>query len=340
MKRDRGLVVDRGYLKIRIWPWGKENKPYVEHFGRATPANIGIARYKLRDYRNKIALGKFDIEKPAKALLFKDAVPIFLEKHKNTPDMRYQTKQLSAFFGGYFLHDITADLIKDYRRKREVDVTFATTNKNQAILSSLFEKFREWNATNGVFSDKIRLPAENPCQFVTKPTEIGRKRRRVLAPEEWDRLKPALNEELLDHCKMAIYSSLRLKDISRLSGKVIEGDIIRDLQAKNAAKGIEYQVPLTESLRAIALRIAARPYLSSWTVQRTFRGACDAINIRDCTFRDLRRTGLSWMDKLGARRTVLRDRAGHTDSKTTDLYLGSEMVEQLEAIRTLEDTFK
>jgi hypothetical protein len=83
IKRERGIVVDRGYVFVRFWPWGRKNKPYVEHFGPATDGNIKIANYKMREYRNKVALGSFDIERPAVPMLFKDAWPIFINKHKN-----------------------------------------------------------------------------------------------------------------------------------------------------------------------------------------------------------------------------------------------------------------
>lgn len=350
-RRERGVVIDRGYVFIMFWPWGRKNRPYREHFGPATDENIKIANYKMREYRNKVALGTFGIEPPATPVLFKDAWPVFLDKHKMS--LKVYMSALVPFFGTYYLHDITPQLVKDWRKEREKDVTFATVNKNQAILSSLFERFKEWNAVGGILSDKVKLPAENPCQYVTKPTERHRARKRRLSPEEWDRLSPLLAKAtvkgrglilecgwLLDICKMALYSSLRLKDVLQLSGKTITGDVLADLQAKNAEKGISYEIPLTESLRAIALRIAARPKVNNGVAQDYFKEACDGCGINDFTIRDLRRTGLSWLDKHGTRRTVVRDRAGHADAKTTEGYVGSDTREQLEAIQKLEDTFK
>lgn len=351
LTRERGVVIDRGYVLIRFWPWGRKNKPYIEHFGPLNANTIAAANHKMREYRNKVYLGSFGIERPAVPMQFSSVWPIFLDKHKKS--LKAYTSALVPFFGTYCLHDITPQLVKDWRKWREKDVTFATANKNQAILSSLFERFKEWNAVGGIFADKVKIPAENPCQYVTKPTERHRARQRRLSPEEWDRLNPFLAKPSIDHkglilesgwlldiCKMALYSSLRLKDILSLAGKGITGDVLADLQAKNAEKGIAYQVPLTESLRAIALRIAAHPRVNPWVVQKYFREACNEAGILDCTIRDLRRTGLSWLDKHGTRRTVVRDRAGHADAKTTELYVGSDTGEQLEAIQKLEDTFK
>lgn len=348
LTRERGVVVDRGYVFILFWPWGRKNPPHREHFGPATDDNIKLANYKMREYRNKRALNRFDVERPATPMLFSEAFVQFCEKHKKS--LKTYASSLIPFFGKYFLHDISPLMVKEWRKSREQTVSFATVNKEQAILSSLFERFKEWNAVGGIFADKVKLPAENPCQYVTKPTERHRARKRRLTPEEWDRLTPYLAKAVVNHrglkldagwlldiCKMALYSSLSLKDILKLAGQQITGELIEDARSKT---GVGYQVPLTESLRAIALRIAGRPRINPWLVQKYFGGACDEAGIRDCTVRDLRRTGLSWIDKHGTRRTVVRDRAGHADAKTTELYLGSDAEEQLEAIQKLEDTFK
>jgi integrase len=350
-RRERGVVLDRGYVLIRFWPWGRKNKPYIEHFGPSNDVNIKLANFKMREYRNKAALNAFDVERPAVPMLFREAWPLFLKNHKAS--LNTYEPALVPYFGTYYLHDITPQLVKEWRKEREKTVTFATVNKNQAILSSLFERFKEWNAIGGIFADKVKLPTENPCQYVTKPTERHRARKRRLSPEEWDRLslavaKATVNHKglvleagwLLDIAKMALYSSLRLKDVLQLAGRAITGDELADLQAKNAEKGIMYQVPLTESLRAIAQRIAARTRVNPWVVQKYFREACNEAGILDCTIRDLRRTGLSWLDKHGTRRTVVRDRAGHADAKTTEIYVGSDTGEQLAAIQKLEATFK
>lgn len=349
---ERGVFIDRGYVFILFWPWGRKNKPHRQHFGPATPENITLANYKMREYRNKISMDRLDIEKPAVPMLFKDAGMIFVKKHK--AHLLVYIRRLNMYFGDYFLHNITPQMVKDFRKTREAEgVSFATVNKDQAILSSVFERFGDWNALGGVLADRVKLPAENPCRHIAKPSEIKRARKRRLTPEEWLRLNPklaniginhkGLNLEagwLLDIAKMALHSSLRLKDILELSGKSIVGDVLIGLQAKNADKGKTYQVPLTESLRRIAMRIAARPRVNGWIVQKYFREACEEAGIKDVTIRDLRRTGLSWLDSHGISRTGVRDRAGHSDAKTTELYLGSDDAEQLEAIQKLEDTFK
>lgn len=349
----KGLVSDRGYLKIRIWPWGRMNKPYIEAFGLDTPDNRKIAEYKLREYRNKISIGKFDIGPVERPMLFKEAAANI---EKDEPTLKYDYVSLVPFFGEYFLHDISPILVAAWRKKYGKIVKFTTVNRRQAVLASTFEKIRQRNAESGTLGDKIKLPKENPCQFVVKPTERHEARQRVLSVEEWDRLAPILAKRvvffkntgkvlfeagwLLDHCKMGIYSTLRLKDISSLSGRNIDVDVLEGIQAKNARIHQKYYVPLSESLRAIAKRIASRPFATGWIVQKYFREACVEANIQDCTFRDLRRTSVTWMRKLGVDPTVRRDRAGHASRQTTEAYEATDYTEQLAGIQLLEGRFK
>lgn len=348
MKTSKGISIDRGYVKIRIWPWGKKAKPYERGFGPATPENVAIAEFELRNIRNKIALGKFSIEAPTVPMTFQEVAALYISIYgaKKPPtalrDLKYRIEGLSAHFGPFCLHEIkakgTPNSVEVWRETRLKSVTFATVNREQAVLSSLFNWAQECNALETLEKKILLNPnCPNPCEYVSKPSERHRRRTRVMSPEEWDRLKLHLSERLLDHCYMALYSTLRLKDISMLAGAEIKGDILRKLQAKT---GQEYQLPFTESLRTIAQRISARPYYGAWSVQKDFREACQAAHVKDLTFRDLRRTSVTYLDKLGVRDTVQRDRAGHSDSKTTELYRVADLSEQLDGIRKLEQTFK
>jgi hypothetical protein len=255
LTRERGVMIDRGYVFICFWPWGRKNKPHREHFGPATDDNIKLANYKMREYRNKVSLNAFGIERPAIPMLFEEAWAVFIKNHKAS--LRAYESALVPFFGSYYLHDITPQLVKDWRKTREKDgVSFATVNKNQAILSSVFERFKEWNAVGGMFADKVKLAPENPCKYVTKPTERHRARKRRLSPEEWDRLSPLLAKVAIDHkglvleagwlldvCKMALYSSLRLKDILQLAGKAIGATYWRIYRPKTPRRALCIRCP-------------------------------------------------------------------------------------------------
>lgn len=310
-----------------------------------TKDNLARAEYKLREYRNQIAIGKFGIPQSEKRITFAEASDIFSELHGSTKEntrarkeFSYHLKWFKQYFKDLTLDAITPQHVFGFRKWRESQgVKYSTVNRDQAVLCSLFNRFEEWNEMGTVLKSRVKLPLKNPCKPVKKPSELPLKRERIMSPEEWERLVPHLSEPLVDLCRMGLYSSLRLKDILNLAGRPISGDILRDLQAKTRKV---YQIPLTQTLRAIAQRIAARPRTSGWLVQRAFRAACQEANIQDLTFRDLRRTGLNWLDKSGFRRTAIRDKAGHANSKTTDLYLVSDMQEQLDGVRRLEEIFK
>jgi len=62
----RGLICDRGYLFIRLFP-GKGHKPHLEGCQQHTPHNEKLAIIKLNDYRKEIFLGRFNSQTSGKA---------------------------------------------------------------------------------------------------------------------------------------------------------------------------------------------------------------------------------------------------------------------------------
>jgi len=54
MKKSRGIVIDRGYVKIRIWPKGRQAPAYIEHFGPVNKDNLDRAEFKLRSTETRL----------------------------------------------------------------------------------------------------------------------------------------------------------------------------------------------------------------------------------------------------------------------------------------------
>ena len=54
-------------------------------------------------------------------------------------------------------------------------------------------------------------------------------------------------------------------------------------------------------------------------------------------FRDLRRTGASWIRARGGSRDVASKLLGHADTKMTDIYLGVDERDKAEAVAKLND---
>lgn len=347
----RGIICDRGYLFIRLFPKDKGGKPFIKGCGIHTLQSEKIAKLLCNRFREQIYLGKFGEyleDLTIKSMKIVPLANLYVQhcevKEKDTV-RRIVENVIKPSFGGYEFEKVTPAHIKEWRNKRLLHVSsktgtmlaFSTVNREQSVISAFFSAIIEWAKTEAAFLPKIKLPTENPCSYVEKPTESARKRTRVMSPEEWDRLKPYLSDKLTDHCLMALHSSLRLKDISSLSGKQISAELIKGLQAKT---DFPYELPMTESLYSLVKRIASRPLYQRYAVARDFSPACEKAGIKDLTFRDLRRTSLTWLDKLGTRITTIRDRAGHADLKTTNGYLVTNLDEQREGIKKLESVFK
>ena len=61
--------------------------------------------------------------------------------------------------------------------------------------------------------------------------------------------------------------------------------------------------------------------LTPWTIWVRFRAACAAAGVPPIRLHDMRHVGLTLMGEAGVPESVLRDRAGHTNVKTTQGYL-------------------
>src|SRR5690348_10772226 len=75
----KGIMIDRGYVWINIYPNGRL---YKKCFGPVNqPGVIDNAIAKVYQLREQIRLGKFEIESEVKRLIFAEAAEIFLKLH-------------------------------------------------------------------------------------------------------------------------------------------------------------------------------------------------------------------------------------------------------------------
>src|SRR5581483_5438906 len=81
MRKSRGIYIDRGYVFIRIWPNGKANPVFRQCFGPMNRANLDVAEFKLREYRNRIKLGVFRIPETLRQITVDEACAVYMERH-------------------------------------------------------------------------------------------------------------------------------------------------------------------------------------------------------------------------------------------------------------------
>jgi integrase len=290
-----------------------------------------IAQEWLRDIKKKILNSRLgNDETLAVRIKFAEAADLFY-KHwfENNPDKvrtdgakanaKGKLETFKQVFGDKYLDQIS---VADVRKwKQETDAkhgNWSTSNRYQALLRSLFERFITWNkmAKDSPVKPVVLPSCGNPASFVVKPSERPFERDRVLTLEEWDRYISVAPANLLQASQVALFTGLRLKDLKKGQKK--------GLQAKT---GIAFYAPEAKKLDLTNRR-------------KLFEQALKDANIKNFQWRDWRRTAGSWLDKLGTSETVIQNILGHADRRTTQKYIKTDVKAQEEAIAKLKEVFK
>ena len=311
MSLPKGLSLNHGYVQLRVQHNGTK---ICETFGLDSPASREAAVIRLADIRRNILLGKIGIEKEIPSKTFAEVARIFfdlwstsltpdgLPKH-GPPAVAYVRHVLYGLlvprFGKRPFESIRPVDIEEWRNERIKDVLGTTANREQTVLSSLFNHIEKW--VKGEKISAFKLPPENPCQFVEKAKM--RKRERVLTTSELSRLKTACvndgDADLWEICKLALKSLLRKKDLERL-----EAGLIDTVQAKT---GVRIKLPVD-----VIGPLSYRNFRKRW--ERARRSA----QLEDVQFRDLRKTGANLLKMANFSSRLIGEFLGHTSEKTTE----------------------
>ncbi len=345
----RGVLCDRGYLFLRIAPEGKWMR---RGFGPHTSANEKAVRLALEDIRLKQKLGTFNIPVKTKRIKFKDARPIYLQRHfldyrdpkTNEPrsaasvnSARSALKVLGNYFDDYYLDSITLKLLKLWREHRLTyeGVEGSTINRQMAVLSSLIENYKKW--VEGDEEDPIKLPVDkegkfyNPCAAMSDLAEIPRKLPVHTLPEFLDllrRLKQACSELKDESMWTVIRSTLdfagRKQDVKDLGNAKIEG---RDLVIERGSKtGKEIRLPMD-----------MKPDVN-WAkffpnFDKRFRAVRDAAGQPWLWYRDLRKVSMQMAELAGFSAAEISDAVDHSSEEfTKKWYLQNDKSEKVRPI--------
>jgi integrase len=314
-KLPRGLRIDHGYLQVRIQNQGSV---YCKNFGLDTPmARLHAAKH-LADKRIEISLGKWGIAPEVPSKKFEDAAKIFYDlwsmeidpdgMPKHTPEAcgtvkRILDKSLTPFFGRMNLETIRPIDVQTWRDRRLKDVLGTSANREQEVLSSMFNSIERWVKTERI--KKFKLPEENPCQYIKKAKQ--NKRERVLSTQELARLKVscvALNDlDLWEICKMALKSLLRKKDLMNL-------EVGRSIDLEQSKTGVRVIIP-----------VKSNSVLNYVNFRKRWESARKSAQLEDVEFRDLRKTGVNMLKMKGYSLKLMSEFLGHSNTKTTEIYM-------------------
>lgn len=327
----KGIRIVRGYVFIRIYPDGKV---YEKCFGRVEDVNVlSNAISKLNQIREEIRLGKFGLESEAKRATFAQACDLYATLHGN----KQKTKRnytlslgyLKHYLGSKWLDEITYLDVIGFRKEREKTVKPSSVNRDHTVGTHLFNALKEWKRQNII--ENLQLPAENPFAAVKKTSELSCNRKRVVTPDELEIIVEGADEGIKRIILGAINTGLRLKDLRflTLSGNYnktinrLEGIQQKTITSRNPS-GIRYEIPVTGTVQYLIDTAKGDKLFDMMNFRKRFEETREKAMQRGVShfeFRDLRRTGATWMYQQSQDLVAVQQQLGHASVAMTERYL-------------------
>jgi integrase len=270
----------------------------------------------------QVAENRFlEVEKYEK-IKFEKMTDLYLENYskpnkKSSRRDATSINNLKPFFAGIHLHEITPLDIEKYKKKRQLQVSDATVNREIGCLKHMFTKAIEWG--------KVK---ENPGKKVKLLRERNR-RVRYLEEKEIKRLYNACAEHLKPIVIVALNTGMRKEEILSLRWKDLDfrSRIISILDTKN---GERREIPMNDIVYKTLLAVRKIPD-SSWVfckkngerygnVRKAFEGAKKRAGIVDFRFHDLRHTFASHLVMAGVDLKTVQELLGHKSFEMTLRY--------------------
>lgn len=321
----RGLLCDRGYLFIRIFP-GKGLRPLLEGCSKHTMQTEKLAIYKMNDYRKDIFLGKFNNDAGGKPITVDEALDIYIQHEKPSKNIQgVITRILRPTFGRFPFHQLPSSEIAIWREKRLKDfvdkkktkkIKFSTVNREQTALHSIYSAILRWVKLKKDGVPRILIPAENPCKGVPKPSEKIFARERVPEREELKAAKMWCKEndpELWETIFRATVTMLRKSDF-------------KGAQESGNKEGVQGKTGLKFKIRAhFPNPISLVNWRKRWEALQKAMGWTEFLengesNPRHTVWHDIRHWGPSLLGEAGFTSDFIRRLTGHASSQMADRY--------------------
>lgn len=340
----RGLVVDKGYLFIRIFPKG--NKPHKESFGLKTPEAVKAATHRVNELKKQIWAGTYSPEIKQKSITVEQACNLYWEDEAS--------KKISARC--HF--DSALDRIKEKFRYQLVEelnythtVAFRKFLKDEGLKDSTINRYHGcWRHIFNFLTEMklkvkdpkyvdIKLPEYNPGEPVRfiKETHLVPEppRERVVTLEEFMQFCQYATLRQRKICLSAILTPVRLNDLEWLATQKLAGDTTITMIQGKTKKTVKIHLPLP-------VRQLIDEGLDFTNRRKEFDEARFEFvknGGKDFWFRDLRKSGPTILRKLNYNSKLISSILGHTTIKQTETYIPVADDEQKEAMDKVAEVF-
>ncbi|SHJ48785.1 Site-specific recombinase XerC [Malonomonas rubra DSM 5091] len=205
-----------------------------------------------------------------------------------------------------FMSRIRSTDIAKYRDKRLSDgLSPYTVNNELILLSNVFNIARKEFGFESI---------KNPVSDVSRPKLPGGRNRRLLPGEE-EKLSRALDREMNTLFVLALETGVRRGELLRYRWEHIdlESRVIHLPKTKNGeARDIPLSTTAVSALKKLPRRIDGNVFsISKDDVSRKFRETCNALDIQDLRWHDLRHEALSRLFEKGLGIMEVASISGH-----------------------------
>jgi integrase len=286
-----------------------------------------LAEAILGKVRAQIIEGRFFETLEEKTRTFDELMKRYLAEHaaKKSEPRHYQgyAKNLTAFFGGRILAEITPKLIAEYKALRyAAGLKPASINRELASLKKAFNlAVREWEWCR-----------ENPVSKVSMERE-NNQRDRWLSVEEEAGLLQACAPWLQDLVTFALHTGLRMGEILELTWRGVDVSR-RTVMVFRSKNGERRTLPVNETVLSVLkqkskvrslgtdLVFCSQVFTSmeSGHLRRSFRLALGKAKIEDFHFHDLRHTFATRLVQAGVDLYKVQRLLGHKSPIMTQRY--------------------
>ena len=307
----------------------KDGYWYIDYYhqGRRKREKVGSSR-KLAEQvllKRKVEIAEnrlLDIRKDKK-IKFEHLANEYIERHAKPYKKSWRQsdvinrKNLTAFFYGKYLYEVTPKRIEDYKLKRMKEVSPATVNRELACLKHMFNKGIEWDMAESNPVKKVKLFKENNVRV------------RFLEREEIKKLLANCSEPLRSIVAVALNTGMRRGEIFNLRWRDL--DLKRGIiHLEQTKSGERRQIPINSIVGQTLVKInkhVESPYVFCYgngkplmpsTIRKSFLNATKKSGIMNFRFHDLRHTFASQLVMSGVDLNTVRELLGH---KSLDMTL-------------------
>lgn len=244
-------------------------------------------------------------------------------------------KKILAFKKSIPISDIDLKFIKSFDNWLKNQICTTGTNKGKPIsYNTVVSHHKRFSKFITIAIEKLELNIENPYKKFKTTYQEGQ--REFLEPAEIEKmvklydLRDELNlpihlKESLRMFLFMVGSGFRISDSGRMTGLHINNDIIRIRQEKVKRWKMEETFPMSAfSKKYIDTDEKGRlfKYKNSQSLNKNLKTICKYLNInKNITSHSARHTFATTFLIAGGRIEVLKDLLGHSDIKTTMIYV-------------------